>query len=125
GAGRGLGGSAARVRLRSAMPKRLRSLSRDRAAGAQAQRQPHGALLARGYRPRFEQCQRRSGLMVVLEAAELSKHFRARRGLFGGDRGVVRGVGGVWFTIGGARRLGGGGGSGCGEREARGRVVRV
>ncbi len=37
--------------------------------------------------------------MVVLEAAGLTKHFAARRGLFGGDRGTVRAVDGISFTI--------------------------
>ena len=37
--------------------------------------------------------------MVLIEAAGLSKHFRARRGFFGGDRGMVRAVDGVTFAI--------------------------
>ena len=40
-----------------------------------------------------------SGLMVVLEAAGLTKHFQARRGMFGGSRGVVRAVDDISFAI--------------------------
>ena len=53
--------------------------------------------------------------MAVVEAAGLTKHFQARRGIFGGDRGVVRAVDGISFTIEPGRTLGVVGESGCGK----------
>jgi oligopeptide transport system ATP-binding protein len=53
--------------------------------------------------------------MPVLEASGLTKHFRARRGVFGGERGVVRAIDGISFTIEAGRTLGVVGESGCGK----------
>ncbi len=54
-------------------------------------------------------------MTAVLQASDLTKHFRARRGLFGADRGVVRAVDGISFAIEPGRTLGVVGESGCGK----------
>ena len=52
---------------------------------------------------------------AVVEAAELIKHFPARRGLFTSSRGMVRAVDGISFAIEGGKTLGVVGESGCGK----------
>jgi oligopeptide/dipeptide ABC transporter ATP-binding protein len=54
-------------------------------------------------------------MTAVLQASALTKHFQARRGLFGGTRGVVRAVDGISFAIEPGRTLGVVGESGCGK----------
>jgi oligopeptide/dipeptide ABC transporter ATP-binding protein len=53
--------------------------------------------------------------MAILEAVGLSKHFQARRGIFGGAGSVVRAVDDISFRIEGGKTLGVVGESGCGK----------
>src|SRR4029078_10189444 len=85
------------------------------AASLPAGRRAYGALLAvAGYRRATRRCGR-SGLMPVIEAEGLTKHFQTKRGLFGADPGVVRAVDGISFAVEPGRTLGVVGESGCGK----------
>jgi oligopeptide/dipeptide ABC transporter ATP-binding protein len=53
--------------------------------------------------------------MAIFEANGVSKHFRAKRGLFGADRGTVRAVDNISFAIEKGQTLGVVGESGCGK----------
>src|ERR1051326_2634224 len=94
------------------------------AARDRGRREPHCALLGREpdracgaagvrYRPR---CADGGGVMAaVLQAEDLTKHFRAKRGLFGGERGTVRAGEGISFAIERGETLGVVGESGYGK----------
>src|SRR5215813_6283456 len=104
--------------LRATLSRGLRAVPDPGAARLYHRRRPQRPLLARSRVSRQSgsaQGREWSGLMAVVEAAGLTKHFRAKRGVFGGERGVVRAVDGISFAIEPGHTLGVVGESGCGK----------
>ena len=64
-------------------------------------------------------------MTLILEARGLTKHFPVKRGLFGGQAGVVRAVDDVSFAIEPGRTLGVVGESGCGKTTTAKLVLRL
>jgi len=65
------------------------------------------------------------GLMPLLEARNLTKHFPMKRGLFGGDAGAVRAVDDISFAIEPGQTLGVVGESGCGKTTTAKLILRL
>src|SRR6185437_17055650 len=102
--------------VRAAMRLGVRPLPRGGAAGIPAWQRTHRALLAGGNGCRIvPRAGEDRGMTPVMEATGLSKHFAARRGILGGDRGTVRAVDDISFTIEPGKTLGVVGESGCGK----------
>ena len=64
-------------------------------------------------------------MSALLDVRNLVKHFPVRRGIFGGQKGYVRAVDGVSFTVGSQETLGLVGESGCGKSTVGRTILRL
>src|SRR5512139_982796 len=64
-------------------------------------------------------------MSAILDVRNLVKHFSVRRGIFGGQKGYVRAVDGVSFTVGSQETLGLVGESGCGKSTVGRTILRL
>ncbi|MCL6451922.1 MAG: ABC transporter ATP-binding protein, partial [Acetobacteraceae bacterium] len=61
----------------------------------------------------------------ILEVKTLKKHFQVTAGIWGADRGIVRAVDGISFSLSRGETLGLVGESGCGKTTAGRVIVRI